>query len=160
MSGGVESTPIRDSHSGTIAIAIVVALAIGTQLWDSQKLHSMEGRALAERYRFAQPVTWDQQELDAAAGRVQQTLAQLERAASSRLHRGLATTYSGALRHGMTPKKAAKQTLQTAKMYGIKPQKTIEKSREFGKRINPVRAGEPKTRAPSPSDRLPANRRP
>lgn len=153
MSATVESIPIRDSRSGTIAIAIVVALAIGAQLWDSRN-HSMEGLALAQRFRIAQPVTWDQQKLDLMTGRVQQTLAQLERAASSRLHHGLAMTYSGALRHGITRKKAAKQTLQTAKMYGIKPQKTIEKSRALGKRVNPVRTGELKTRAPSPSDRL------
>ena len=93
MSARVESTPIRDAYSGTIAIAIVVALAVGAllgtvvtkaidggraavaapaggQLWDSQKLEAMEGRALAERYRIAQPVTWDQQKLDAMAGRV------------------------------------------------------------------------------------------
>jgi hypothetical protein len=93
MSARVESTPIRDSYSGTIAIAIVVALAVGAllgtlvtkavddgqtavatpvgaQLWDSRKLEAMEGRALAERYRIAQPVTWDQQKLDAMAGRV------------------------------------------------------------------------------------------
>ncbi|HET8526944.1 MAG TPA: hypothetical protein VFM81_09950 [Actinomycetota bacterium] len=93
MSARVESTPIRDPYSGTIAIAIVVALAVGAllgtvvtkavdhgpaavatpvgaQLWDSQKLGAMEGRALAEQYRIAQPVTWDQQKLDAMAGRV------------------------------------------------------------------------------------------
>ena len=93
MSARVESTPIRDSYSGTIAIAIVVALAVGAllgtlvtkaiddgqatvatpvgaQLWDSQKLEAMEGRALAEQYRIAQPVAWDEQKLDALAGRV------------------------------------------------------------------------------------------
>jgi hypothetical protein len=70
MSARVESIPIRDSHSGTMAIAIVVALAVGAQLWDSQKLEAMEGRALAEEHRIVQPVTWDQQKLDAMAGRL------------------------------------------------------------------------------------------
>jgi len=93
MSARVESTPIHDSYSGTIAIAIVVALAVGAllgtvvtkamddglaavtapvgaQLWDSQKLEAMEGRALAEQYRVAQPVAWDALKLDAMAGRV------------------------------------------------------------------------------------------
>ena len=93
MSVRVESPPIRGSFNGPIVIAIIVALgigifagtvitkavddrpatattSIGTQVWDAQKLQAMQGRALAERFRAAQPVTWDAQKLEAMAGRV------------------------------------------------------------------------------------------
>jgi hypothetical protein len=93
MSIRVESPPIRSSFPVSIAIAVVVALGIGavagpmiTQavddrpaavastvgapLWDAQKLEAMQGRALAERFRSAAPLTWDAQKLDAMAGRV------------------------------------------------------------------------------------------
>jgi hypothetical protein len=93
MSARVESAPVRGSFPASIVIAIIVALGIGAatgtlvtkavddrstavattvgaQSWDAQKLEAMQGRALAERFRSAAPLTWDAQMLEAMAGRV------------------------------------------------------------------------------------------
>jgi hypothetical protein len=92
MSARVDSAPVRGSFPASIVIAIIVALGIGAAAgalvtkavedspaavatsdgaapWDAQKLEAMQGRALAERFRSAAPLTWDAQKLEAMEGR-------------------------------------------------------------------------------------------
>jgi hypothetical protein len=90
MSARVESARFRRSFPAPIVISIIVALGIGAAAgalvtkavedrpaavattdgsWDAQKLEAMQGRALAERFRSAAPLTWDAQKLEAMEGR-------------------------------------------------------------------------------------------
>jgi hypothetical protein len=92
MSTRVESATVGRFNVGAIAIALIVALGIGSlagllvtrateerpaavttpagiPYWDAQKLEAMEGRQLAEQVGIAGTALWDAQKLEAVEGR-------------------------------------------------------------------------------------------